>query len=248
MRKICIAVVAILSASLIYLTYLGYFGGTLFVPIAAQSAPDNQRAGIAAVVLSGDMGFNIGMSPRIAKRLAADGIPVIGVNSLVYFRTKRTPAEVEALISQSIRHSLAFGHAKRIVLIGQSFGADMIPVGLSRLPTDLRQRIVMVGMVVPTDTLFFQASPAELFNWRAADADALPSARMLNWLPVTCISGTEEAESLCPHMKMPNVRHIVLPGGHRLHGDADSIHRALLMSIDRSITKVHASVANDGAD
>ncbi|WP_216072565.1 virulence factor, partial [Acinetobacter nosocomialis] len=53
------------------------------------------------VLVSGDMGFKIGMGPDIAKRFAADGVPVVGVSSLAYFRQQRTPAEIQKLIADA---------------------------------------------------------------------------------------------------------------------------------------------------
>jgi type IV secretory pathway VirJ component len=228
------AALALIASGLVYLSYLGYFGGALFVPIAAEGQPTAPHRNLAAVILSGDMGFNAGMAPRIASRLANDGIPVIGVNSLVYFRQQRGPQEVTKLVEGAIRKALDFGHAEQVVLIGQSFGADMIPVALAHLPPALREKVRMTGLVVPTDTLFFRASPSELFNWSSPDADALSTARRLNWLPVICISGSEETTSLCPHMTTANVDHVTLPGGHYLGFDADAVHHALVAAINRS--------------
>lgn len=244
MKRVAIALTALVVVVLAGLIYLGYFGGTLFIPVPATASPTKANSRLAAVVLSGDMGFNIGMGRMIAERLSKDGIPVIGVNSLVYFRTRRTPAEVEQMLAAAMRKAQAFGHTDHVILIGQSFGADMIPLGLSLMPAELREKIAMVGLVVPTDTLFLRASPSELFNWSKPDADALPTARMLDWVPVTCISGREETESLCPHMTSRNVRWITLPGGHLLDRDPDLVHRVLMQSIEAAnsvptkITKV----------
>ena len=123
-------VLALTSAILGFLGYIGYLGGAVFVEVPATARPVPSKAGLAAVVLSGDMGFNLGMGPKIAKRLAADGIPVIGVNSLTFFRQRRTPAEINALVTEAARRALAFGHASHVILIGQSFGADALQVGL----------------------------------------------------------------------------------------------------------------------
>lgn len=220
-----------IAAMLGFAVHIGYFGGPVFTDVPA-TAP--ARGGVAAVILSGDMGFKIGMGPRIARRLAADGIPVVGVNSLTYFRRERSPDEVAALVAMAARRALAFGHARGLVLIGQSFGADMLHVGLARLPPDLRARVRLVALVVPTDTLFFRASPSELFNWAKPDAFALPSARALTWVPVVCIHGVEESESLCPLLRQPNVHSVALPGGHPLDGDVDAVHRVLARMIGRA--------------
>ncbi|NWM24929.1 type IV secretion system protein VirJ, partial [Escherichia coli] len=89
--------------------------------------------------------------PDIAKRFAADGVPVVGVSSLAYFRQQRTPAEIQKLIADAARRALAFGKADRLMMIGQSFGSDMMHVGLTGLPQDLRAKVKLVALVVPTD-------------------------------------------------------------------------------------------------
>ncbi|MCE7796434.1 virulence factor [Sphingobium sufflavum] len=216
--------------------YLGYFGGPVLTFVPATGRPAPSKAHLAAVILSGDMGLKVGMAPRIAERLAADGIPVIGVNSLTYFRNGRTPAEVEALLSDLTRRALSFGHADQVVLIGQSFGGDVLHVGLAGLPHGLRAKVRMAAFVVPTDTVLLTASPSEIFTWAIPGTAAMTTARQLDWTPVTCIYGVEETATLCPLWRQPNVHVVGLPGGHPLHGDVDAIHAVLSKAIDASVS------------
>lgn len=239
MKRIRNSTCAALIAFAAWLGYLGYFGGSVY---AAMPAPFHRTAPPRTVVVlfSGDMGFRLGMGPKIADRLVADGIPVLGVSSLVHFRRERTPAEIQAFVVEASRRALAFGHADRLILIGQSFGADMLQVGATGLPDDLRAKVLMIALVVPGDSVIYRASPAELFNWAAPDAPALPTARELDWAPVACIYGREEDDSLCPHLVMPNVTRIALPGGHPLRRDADGLYaaiRARIAAASANITK-----------
>lgn len=223
-----------------YWAYLGYFGGQVFVPVAAQGSPVPARRGVVAVLLSGDMGFNVGMGPRVAERLARDGIPVVGVNSLAYFRHKRTPAQAGALIEDAMARARAMAPAgeaeRRIVVIGQSFGADMVNVGSPTLAPQWRRRILATLLVVPTDTIDLQASPAEMMGWVRPDASAIPTARRLGWVPTWCIYGRKETESLCPHVvHQPGVRTVALPGGHTLDWDVDAVHAVVIGGIDAAL-------------
>jgi type IV secretory pathway VirJ component len=218
----------LIVAATCFLAYIGYFGGPVFTDVPARGP---RRLTTAAVLLSGDMGFRMGMGPKIADRLAAAGMPVTGVNSLTFFRVRRTPPQTAAMLADAIRHALAQPGVTRVALIGQSFGADALQVGLAGLDPALRSRILFVGLVVPGDTVFYRASPSELFNLEPPDAEALATAQKLDWVPTLCIQGREETTSLCDDWRLPNVTSLALPGGHHLHDDVDAVASALLHSL-----------------
>ncbi|MGA1799465.1 AcvB/VirJ family lysyl-phosphatidylglycerol hydrolase [Sphingomonas sp. 4RDLI-65] len=202
------------------MAWLGYFGGPLFTDVPTTGP----RQRVAAVFLSSDMGLRSGMAPEVMRRLAADGVSVVGVNTLTYMRKARTPAEVTALVARAEVRALRLGDTDRVVLIGQSFGADMLHVGLFGLPPSLRAKIAGIVLVVPEDTVEFRASPGEILDAWTPTTDALPTARALTWAPVLCVSGIEEPASLCPLLTQPNVRRVALPGGHPLHRDVDALY------------------------
>ncbi len=237
MKRTLTTVLILVALAAAYLGYIGYLGGPVFVAVPARAAAPPAERGLVAVLLSGDMGFSVGMGPQIADRLARDGTPVLGVNSLTYFRVRRTPAEAEALVAEAMKRALAMPGAKKVVLIGQSFGADMLETGLPALPQALRDKVPLVALIVPGDTVSFRASPSELFNFGAAADPALPTARTLDWVPVLCVYGVEEKNSLCPLLHMPNVRRVGLPGGHPLHRDADRLYAVLAKAIGEAAAR-----------
>lgn len=237
LRPVTVVMVLILSGLALWLGYIGAFGGRLYFELPARPTPATRD--VAAVIFSGDMGFRIGMAPRIGQAIAAAGIPVTGVSSLVHFRTRRSPAEVRTFIAAAMAHAERVTGARHLILIGQSYGADMLHVGLSTMPAAQRRKIAAVVLVVPTDTVYFRISPAELFEWTEPDAPALPTARMLDWLPVVCIRGVRETNSLCPMLRQGNVGHVALPGGHKLNGDSAALSAAVLHFIRARLAHLH---------
>ncbi|RZT47346.1 virulence protein VirJ [Sphingomonas sp. BK036] len=227
LRRSLLALVVVVLGATGFLGWLGYFGGPLFTDVPALESATTPRRAFAVVLLTGDLGYKIGMAPQIAHRLADDGVPVVAVNTLTYLRTTRTPAEITRLIARAEQRALRFGHADRVVLIGQSFGADMLHVGLVGLPADLRAKIARVALVVPETTVQFRASPSEVFDYWTPTTDAMPTARRLTWAPLLCVQGVDEAESLCPLLTQANARRIALPGGHPLHRDTDALYDVL---------------------
>lgn len=219
------AVVALLVAAFAILLYSGsYFDKDPFTRFPAQG----RTKPVLALSLSGDMGLRYGMGGVIARALSANGIAVLGVNSPVLFRQKRTRAQVDALIADLVRRAVREAGDRRLVLIGQSYGADMLQTGLSTLPADLRARVASIILVVPGETAFFRSDPSGLAYMGRPDSIALTTARQIDWAPLTCIYGVREPDSLCPMLKQPNVRVEAMPGGHYMnHDDAALVAHVL---------------------
>lgn len=218
------AIAALLAGATLYCRHLGYPDGPLFT-LVRTSAPN--RDGTVAIFLSGDMGFNAGMGPVIAGHMAQGGLPVVGVNSLAAFARRRTVRETGALVELAARRALAQPGARRLVLVGQSFGANMLLAGLEGLPPVLRSRVVMVALIVPADTMLFRATPGGVFDF-TDDGPARPVARRLDWAPVLCIHGVEESGSLCSGWRQPNVHVVGLPGGHFLQKNSALVAATVL--------------------
>lgn len=232
-RRWMVAVGALLVAILLELAWIGYLGGGLFTPM--RPVPYHPRPGAPVAILwSGDMGFRVGMAPDVAARLVADGIPIVGVNALRYFRTTRTASDATALLEAAIGQARRINPKAQLLLVGQSYGADMLHVALSQLPRAERSSIGLVALVVPGATVEYRASPSEIFTFAMAESDALPTARQLSWTPLLCIQGRDETSSLCPLLHQRNARSVALPGGHRLNGDVDAVYGVLRAAMMRA--------------
>lgn len=219
---------ALLGAGGYYL-HAGWYRPFRFHDLPAAGADGGRPA---VVMLSGDMGDRTGMTPKVAARLHARGYAIVTVNSLSYFSPGRTAPEAATLVAGAMRRAMVLGRTDRVVLIGQSFGADMLHAALAEFPESARRPIEAIVLVVPGHDIVFRASPVELAGFETPDALAWPTASQLTWAPVTCIRGAREHNSLCPELSMPNVRRIVLPGGHPLRGDDAALAAAILPAIE----------------
>lgn len=236
MSRPTVAFLGLTSALLLALCYIGYIGnGALFDTLPAKASGRQQHPRAVALYLSGDMGFHAGLGPDVADRLTRQGIAVVAENSLHFFRTRRTPEEAGAMIADGLRRAIALDPDAPLLLLGQSFGADVIAPSLPYVPTQLRRRIRFIGLIVPGATRQWRASPSEIFSFNEPEEDAITAAQRLSWTPLLCIHGAQEAASLCPSLHQPNVIRLELPGGHPLHHDADAVSTALLRGIGRAV-------------
>ncbi|HWU39792.1 MAG TPA: AcvB/VirJ family lysyl-phosphatidylglycerol hydrolase, partial [Candidatus Acidoferrum sp.] len=89
-----------------------------------------------AIVISGDGGW-AGIDRGLGQTLSSNGISVVGVNSLQYFWTRRTPETAGADLNRILRHYLTAWNKRSVILAGYSMGADVLPFMADRLPPDL---------------------------------------------------------------------------------------------------------------
>lgn len=194
---------------------------------------DGRRAPVAAVYMSGDMGLRFGMGHYVSTAMAQRDIPVLGVNSATAFSSRRSQQDVDQLIASATREAIARTGADRIILMGQSFGADVLAAGVDSLPADLRERIAAIVLVVPAQTAYFAADPTGLRYRGAPDANTVGPARAVDWAPLICVYGAEETDSLCPALSGTNARVQVLPGGHFLRNDHDLLIRTIFAKLEQ---------------
>lgn len=155
----------------------GYFERDAFALIRpAAAASRATHPGLAAVFWSGDMGMRVGMGEGLVEVLAANGIPVLTVSTPMLFAGARDRAFVDKAVARSVRRALAETGAERIVVIGNSFGADIIGAGLGRVPDDLRRRIAGVVLMVPGEKVYFHENPTGIFYRGPSAASGAPAA------------------------------------------------------------------------
>ena len=99
-----------------------------------------------ALLLTGDGGW-AGLDQELAARLAAQGVPTVGLNSLKYFWTERSADQTARDVARVLHHYLSAWNKQRVLLVGYSFGADVLPFVVNRLPPELRARIASVSLL-----------------------------------------------------------------------------------------------------
>jgi type IV secretory pathway VirJ component len=185
-----------------------------------------------AVIYSGDGGW-AGLDRDVGTALVAAGVPVVGVSSLQYFWTRRTPDGAARDLERILRHYLSAWHRRRAVLIGYSAGADVLPFLVARLPADLRRAVGAVALLGPSETASFEFHVAE---WLGHEDDgALPVAPEVAKLAGTktlCFYGQDESDSLCPKLPAGAVKLYPEQGAHHFGGRYDVLARAILQEID----------------
>lgn len=198
------------------------------MPLTLVPATRPGRSDLMAIAYSGDGGW-VGIDRDLAARIAAAGIPVVGVDSLAYFWTARTPQGAGRDLAQLIR---AFGqrwNKRRILLVGYSFGADALPYIVDNLDMDARSRIDSVALLGLSGTADFQFHLSSWLDIDSADArPTIPAIRRMQGIALRCVRGQAEADSACPAIPPGLAQQFVVPGDHHFNRNTALLARIIL--------------------
>lgn len=190
--------------------------------------PPEHPADYFAIVLSGDGGW-ASIDKQIGDELVKSGVPTVGFNSLQYFWRKRSPDEASTDLERMIRHYQRVFHLQKVILVGYSRGADVLPLMASRLPAatlDQVRLMAFLGLEHETNLEF------RLGDWLGAQHDAsyklLPELEALRGRPMLCVYGTREGDTLCPDLPAGLADVVRIEGGHHFDGDFRGLARLIL--------------------
>jgi type IV secretory pathway VirJ component len=200
------------------------------LPIVFMAAqPGIPPSDTFAILLSGDGGW-AGLDKDVAAALTANRITVVGLDSLRYFWTARTPEGLAADLERMIRYYLTELGKQHVVLIGYSQGADVLPFAVNRLTAATRSHIALTAVMGMSEHALFEFHMTSWISDDNSGPATLPEVDKIVGTPVLCVYGAEESDSLCPKLDPHKVTIVKLKGGHHFDGDYDVLARTIVAS------------------
>ncbi|HET8572916.1 MAG TPA: AcvB/VirJ family lysyl-phosphatidylglycerol hydrolase [Edaphocola sp.] len=138
-------------------------GGTDNLPIVVLPARSGNPQSPMALLITGDGGWK-GFDPALANQFVNKGVPVIALNALHYFWTPKTPEESADAITGLLTTYLRSWHKKSFILIGYSFGADVLPFIVNRLPHNLLINCSGAVFISPGSTTDFEIHISQMLG------------------------------------------------------------------------------------
>lgn len=203
------------------------------IEVSATAEGEYAHSNIMAIIISGDGGW-ANIDKDIANNLADKGIPVVGWNSLEYFWEGKTPDVAGADLQQVMSHYRSAWHKRKVLLIGFSMGADVIPFMVNRLDADTKSALLSVDLLNPSTTVDFTF---HLSGWLNSDADEpyalYPEVAQWGQWNTNCFY-SEMDDSLCEKIKATRAnipssqRFFYLEGDHHFEGDYQKLTELIL--------------------
>ena len=175
----------------------------------------------------------------IAQKLSEAGIPVAGLNSLHYFWKKRTPDQAALDLQKIIDYYMNRWHKQKVILIGYSMGADVLPFIINRLSPETRTRIDLVtfiGLSHRADFEFHFSNWLNMFS-SSTEKPVMPELQRLKGMNLLCMYGADDDDVLCKDQAVDFVKVVVLSGGHRIGDNYEPIVHYILAELHKIQTE-----------
>lgn len=213
------------------------FLSTLLLCTAAAAAaeklplvevPSTRGASDTLVVfVSGDGGW-AAIDKSISKVLADHGLPVVGLNALQYFWTKRTPDTAARDLQTICDRYLSSWKKGRLLFVGYSRGADVLPAMISRLTPELQSKIRLIALLGPSPKVQFEFHMTDWVHSAAAGLAVKPEVEKLRAHSILCLSGEDDKDSLCRELSGPRINVVLLKGSHHFDGGYEKLGHIIL--------------------
>jgi type IV secretory pathway VirJ component len=171
---------------------------------------------------SGDGGW-ASLDESTAEQLVAHDIGVVGISSLRYFWSRKSPAEVAADMRRLVS---AISESRRPIFVGGfSFGAEVVPVALGEWTEAERRALSGLVLISPSESASFEINPLDWIRRPTVNpATRVAPAVRAAGLPAIVVCGAKEGDTPCPDLAgVPGVRVVRLPGSHHFDGDYTAV-------------------------
>ncbi|MFC5698165.1 virulence factor family protein [Pseudomonas sp. GCM10022186] len=199
-------------------------------PLPVVEVPAASPAGTVTLFYSGDGGWR-DLDRAVADEMAKRDHPVVGIDALRYFWQHKSPDQGAADLSRLMRDYREKWGAKRFVLAGYSFGADVLPAFYNRLPRTDQDQVDAILLLALARSGSFEIEVQGWLGKAGKEAATGPELARLPAAKVLCVYGKEEAEeSGCTQAGAVGEK-LQLPGGHHYDENYPALAEKLLAAV-----------------
>ncbi|MCA0201002.1 MAG: virulence factor [Proteobacteria bacterium] len=201
------------------------------LPIIPLPATGNGKQ--LVIFFSGDGGW-ADIDSDIGEELSRRGVAVVGFDTLKYFWRKQDPATAAADLARVITQYSAAWKRDDIVLIGYSFGADVLPFLWQNLDPASRAKVSNMIFLALGDAASLEITVGGWVGVTPAEAlPTVPAVRSISGVHIMCFYGVEEGSNACPALAAYGAEEFPLPGGHHFDGDYKKVANLILSRITK---------------
>lgn len=181
--------------------------------------------------ITGDGGFER-FTKRFCSDLSKSGYTVTALNARAYFWEKKTKEQATCDVSKAILEDMKKGNFKNFILLGYSFGADVLPFIANKFPEELSKKLTDVVLLSPSRYMDFQIHFTDMIfdNIRRSN-DVVQEINRIQAPNTVLIFGSKEKEFPVDKITLKNYKLQIIPGKHHYDGDAKALASAIISNL-----------------
>jgi type IV secretory pathway VirJ component len=185
------------------------------LPLSITNARFQSNEAPAVLFISGDGGW-YRFEQSIADNLANLGIPTIGLDSKKYFWNRKSPDETAGDMVKVLDYYGKKWEKKRFILIGYSFGSEIVPFIVNRLPERIKSEVEASVLLSPTATTDFEIHLSSMLGMgsRQNTYNVIDEIKKEQWGKVLVIYGKDEKSVVPKQLNGTDVKIRYIPGDH----------------------------------
>ncbi len=195
------------------------------VPVAVFSSTDTSKP--VLFYITGDGGWNK-FSNAFVQHLNDKGYEIVGLNAREYFWHKKTAQQTANAMSLIIAGHMKDRKSKSFVLIGYSFGADVMPFVVTHARDDIMANLQHIILMSPAAKTDFEVHIADLIGLGSSSGESVPAEINKISKPVLLVFGDKETDFPVKELHIKNYKAETLPGGHHYDGDPAAVCKIIL--------------------
>ncbi len=198
------------------------------IPLPVVEVPATGSNETVTLFYSGDGGWR-DLDRIVAEEMARQGYPVVGVDTLRGFWSRKTPEQAADELAKTLEYYRKAWGARTFALAGYSFGADILPSIYNRLPPGDQNSVRLLVLLAVSRQADFEI---HVSGWLGKDRSGLSIAPELAHLPknkIMCVYGQkEQADTVCIDLVNTRAEVLELPGGHHFDEDYPKLTKLIL--------------------
>ena len=153
----------------------------------------------------------------------------MGLSTLKYYWQARTPEGSATDLARIMRHYMAAWRRERVLLVGYSFGANVLPFIVNRLPVELRSHVAGLALLgLEPNTSFEIRVSGWLPGTSIGTLPVRPEIEKLQDIKAVCLYGRGEKQDPCSELAGLTMRAYEVGKGHHFSGDYVALTDAIL--------------------
>lgn len=180
--------------------------------------------------ISGDGGLNQ-FSTDLSVGINRKGFSTIALNARSYFWNKKPAEQASRDIAAAIEREMVAGSHKTFVVVGYSFGADVLPFVVNRFPPALRRKLQSVVLISPSVSTDLQIHLLDMLTSSSRrNMDVVSEINRMGTLKTTIFFGSDEKDFPVSKITLANHDIEILPGGHHFEGNTSDLANYVVKS------------------